>query len=149
MADPRHIVAVCGCFTNSRGEILLVRTPRRGWEFPGGQVEEGEGLIQALQREALEESGCEVEVGPLLAIYTNPAPPAKVIFMFQGWHQSGEPEGRDETLGAGWFTADRARECVANPPDALRLLDALAGGDRPVYRVYVTQPFREITARML
>ncbi len=46
---PRHIVAVAGLISNDNGEILLVRSPRRGWEFPGGQVEEGEWISGELQ----------------------------------------------------------------------------------------------------
>ena len=74
---PRHIVAVSGLFRSDAGQILLVKTPRRGWELPGGQVEQGEDLIQALIREAREESGCEVQVERLVGVYTNPTPPEK------------------------------------------------------------------------
>jgi hypothetical protein len=38
MSDPQHIVAVSGLFYNSDGQVLLVKTERRGWECPGGQV---------------------------------------------------------------------------------------------------------------
>lgn len=33
------------------------------WEFPGGKVEEGESISQALQREFMEELDVEIEVG--------------------------------------------------------------------------------------
>src|SRR5690242_1366197 len=118
MTDPRHIVAVCGLFTNTAGEVLLVKTPRRGWECPGGQVELGEELIAALIREVDEESGCEVEVERLVGVYSNIAPPEKVIFMFRGRHRSGAPCPSDETLEAGWFSVEQARERVTNEPDA-------------------------------
>jgi 8-oxo-dGTP pyrophosphatase MutT (NUDIX family) len=39
------------------GTILMVRHPDRGWEFPGGHVEEGETPEQALMRELEEEVG--------------------------------------------------------------------------------------------
>jgi 8-oxo-dGTP diphosphatase len=51
LSDPRHIVAVCGLFTNAAGQVLLVKPPHRGWECPGGQVELGEELIATLVRE--------------------------------------------------------------------------------------------------
>lgn len=138
---PRHIVAVSGCFTSEAGQLLLVRTPRRGWEFPGGQVESGEDLLATLRREVREECGCEVDIERLVAVYSNVAPPEKVIFLFTGRHRAGVPRAGDETLDAGWFTPEEALRQVTNPPDALRLRDALAGHARPVYRVYTTQPF--------
>ena len=54
------------------GRILITRRhghAERGgqWEFPGGKVEPGEGEPSALRREILEELGCEVAVGELLA----------------------------------------------------------------------------------
>ena len=33
---------------NDQKEILLIKGPRRGWEMPGGQVEEGESLKDAV-----------------------------------------------------------------------------------------------------
>jgi hypothetical protein len=38
MGDPRHIVAVSGLFFNPDGNVLLVKTERRGWKCPGGQT---------------------------------------------------------------------------------------------------------------
>lgn len=37
-----------------------------GYDFPGGGIELGEGLAQALTREVKEETGLEVEVGEIL-----------------------------------------------------------------------------------
>jgi ADP-ribose pyrophosphatase YjhB (NUDIX family) len=140
-----HIVAVCGLFTNAAGEVLVVKTPRRGWECPGGLVELGEELIEAHIREVREESGCEIEIERLVGVYPNVGPPEKVIFMFRGRHRTGTPCPSEETLEAGWFTVAPAQEPVTNAPDAFRLQDALAGGDRPVYRVYTTHPYAAMT----
>lgn len=44
------------------GMNLLVKHPSRGWEFPGGRVEEGENPEDALHREVLEECGIKVSL---------------------------------------------------------------------------------------
>lgn len=140
LSDPQHIVAVAGLFYDAQGRVLLVKTERRGWECPGGQVECGEDLVEALVREAREETGCEVRVERLVGVYTNPVPPTKVMFMFVGQHVRGEPEAGDE-LGAGWYSVEQALEMVTFGPNLLKLRDALWAAERPVYRVYTARPY--------
>ena len=54
---PKHIVSAATIVVNDKNEILLIKGPLRGWEMPGGQVEEGESLRDAAIREAKEETG--------------------------------------------------------------------------------------------
>ena len=44
------------------GSILMVQHPERGWEFPGGHVEDGETAKAALLREMEEEVGGNGEI---------------------------------------------------------------------------------------
>ena len=145
--DPVHIVAVMGVVRDAAGRVLLVRTPRRGWEPPGGQVEEGESLPEALAREVLEESGCAVEVGRLVGVYSNVAPPPKLMLSFLCTYLGGEAAGGDECLEAGWFPPEEALRLVTHLTQLPKLRDALAGRDGVVYRVYRTNPYVELGER--
>ncbi|MFH1563906.1 MAG: NUDIX hydrolase [Nitrospirota bacterium] len=52
-------------------KILLVQHKKKGkkyWLLPGGRVDLGETLIEAIQREMLEEANIKVKVGDLLFI---------------------------------------------------------------------------------
>lgn len=45
-----------------RGCLVMVWSRKRaGWEFPGGHIEEGEGLLDTARRECLEEAGIRIE----------------------------------------------------------------------------------------
>jgi 8-oxo-dGTP diphosphatase len=80
---PKHIVAAGGFVTNSQGQVLLIKSPRYGdWEFPGGQVEEGETIPHALGREIFEETGITVRVKSLVGIYSNTRTPPIVNLDF-------------------------------------------------------------------
>ncbi|TFU17079.1 MULTISPECIES: NUDIX domain-containing protein [Thermus] len=56
---PRYPIPTVGALVEQAGRVLLVRTAKwRGlWGVPGGKVEWGEGLEEALRREFWEEVG--------------------------------------------------------------------------------------------
>lgn len=57
--DESLVTAVLGFAYDSDGKIILTRN-HRGWDLPGGHVEPGETIIEALHREMHEEAGIHI-----------------------------------------------------------------------------------------
>jgi 8-oxo-dGTP diphosphatase len=148
---PTHIVAACALISNTRGEILLVKHPRRGWEVPGGQVEEGESLIHGLEREIREETGTAAEIGVLTGVYSNVKAPTKVIFAFLGTYQFGELTPSPESPEVRWFPREDVLAQITYPALRDRIADMLgfAATGEVVYRVYTTEPYIPISLQYI
>lgn len=68
----RFNLRVYAIISNDQGEILISKERRGGFEFtkfPGGGVELGEGILDALIRELREELGAEIDTAEFF--YTN------------------------------------------------------------------------------
>ncbi|WP_316568778.1 NUDIX hydrolase [Neobacillus sp. YIM B06451] len=63
-----RVDVVYGLIVNEEKKVLMVRNEGAGWTLPGGAVEKGETLTEALIREVMEETGLEAEAGRLLAV---------------------------------------------------------------------------------
>ncbi|KAK4531059.1 hypothetical protein CCYA_CCYA06G1916 [Cyanidiococcus yangmingshanensis] len=67
------VISACVATSPDRRQVLLCRRalrPASGrWTLPAGYMELGESSREAAQREALEETNADVQVGPLLAVY--------------------------------------------------------------------------------
>ena len=66
-----HLLSVAALVEDEEGRVLMLRSPDRGWEYPGGMVEPGETLQQALHREIFEETGVSVEIISLAGVSKN------------------------------------------------------------------------------
>ncbi|MCW3062493.1 MAG: ADP-ribose pyrophosphatase [Capsulimonas sp.] len=135
MSTPKHIVAVAGLVSDEQGRVLMLRSPRGDWEFPGGQVEEGESLTDALAREVLEETGIRVAVGALVGVYSN-VKSHIVMFDFLCSYVSGEPTCSSESIQVEWVAREKAISRVIRAPIQDRLRDMLEFDGQVVYRSY-------------
>jgi 8-oxo-dGTP diphosphatase len=93
----------------TRGDRLLMvrraKDPGRGlWSIPGGHVEAGEYLTDALAREVREETALEVQVGHLVGILELPGPDHLIILDYHATVGSdqADPVPGDDVDDARW-----------------------------------------------
>jgi len=104
-------------FDRKRRVLLQQRSDGGQWGLPGGSVEIGESVTQAVAREVREETGLAVRAGRLIGVYSDPA--LQVVRYPNGnvWHyvnlcfecavRGGELTTCDETLALDWFSPAR------------------------------------------
>jgi ADP-ribose pyrophosphatase YjhB (NUDIX family) len=116
---------------DARAQVLLVRHGYvRGWHFPGGGVEPGETLLDALGRELLEEGNIVLRGTPQLhGIFQNPAVSARdhvALFVVRDFEWKGQPAPGLEIREAKFFPlADLPEGTSAG---TTRRLDEIARG---------------------
>lgn len=96
---PDIIHVAVAIVVNSVGEILISRRPKGvhlegHWEFPGGKVERGESVFEALQREIQEETNLQIHTARRLINITHEYPEKTV--RLDTWlceHWTGEAHG--------------------------------------------------------
>jgi len=148
---PTHIVAVYGVIKNDKDEILLVKTfHRKTWEFPGGQVETGENLIDALKREAMEESGVEITVDKLYCVSSNTGThqgydgygivPTKVILGFACTYMGGELRTSDETFEVIWAHESKVSGLLTTQDMINKYNKYLSFDGKIEYLEYISRP---------
>ncbi len=117
--------------------VLLQRRDDNGrWGLPGGGVEPGESVRDAIVREVREETGLEVEPLRLIGVYSDPVnhqivayPDGNVIHyvssVFECAVRGGTLACGAESLELGFFAAD-ALPADTLPISCIRIVDALA-----------------------
>lgn len=120
-----HLVSCAALVTNSNGEILLIRSPLRGWEYPGGLIEPGETFCQALKREIREEAGVEVEIAGFIGICKNVEKDI-VNIDFTARYVGGELTPSEESTEVIWVTPEQAMDLITFPLTKKRLQNMLS-----------------------
>jgi ADP-ribose pyrophosphatase YjhB (NUDIX family) len=137
--------SVSACVFDASGRLLLMHRADNGhWGIPGGNIEIGESVTQAVAREVREETGLEIAVGRLVGVYSDPANhmiatyPSGVMvhyvnLCFAATVTGGTLGGSDEGEEVAFFAPD----ALPSPfllSHRLRILDALATRAEPFIR---------------
>jgi 8-oxo-dGTP diphosphatase len=139
---PDHPIVGVGGVIVRDGRALIVRRahePRKGeWSLPGGRVELGETLIEAVRREMREETGLDVAIGPMLETFdrVHRAADGRIRYHFVIVDYLCAPIGGNEQAGddaeaLAWVRADEIEAYGVNTHAARLICRALAIEWRP------------------
>lgn len=114
--------------------IFLVRhTYVTGWYLPGGGVESGETIEQALAKELREEANLFLENKPvLIGVYRNANASRRdhvMLYHAKDWRQPEMPKPNSEIAECGWFALDELPE--GTTAGTLRRIDEVLSGKLP------------------
>lgn len=106
----RNPVPTVDIIIEIEGGIVMIqrKNPPYGWALPGGFVDCGETVEHAAEREALEETGLELENARMFHVYSDPARDPRqhtitTVFAAQG---RGALAAGDDAKGAAVFRED-------------------------------------------
>jgi ADP-ribose pyrophosphatase YjhB (NUDIX family) len=105
-----------GVLIEQAGRLLLIRRgndPERGkWSIPAGFVDAGENPARAAEREALEETGLQVQVTGVLDVYSreSQAEGADILIVYQARAVGGTLAPADDAEAAEYFEAEALPE---------------------------------------
>lgn len=94
---------------NDQQQVLLLKATYadHAWGLPGGGLDLGETIHQALVRECLEELGCDVEIDYLSGVYFHSAVTSHA-FIFRCHLKAGaQIQLSDEHSEFAWFNVDQ------------------------------------------
>jgi 8-oxo-dGTP pyrophosphatase MutT (NUDIX family) len=115
--------------------FLVLHSYVAGWHLPGGGVEVGESISDALRRELMEEGRIEVVGEPaLLGIYFNSHVSIRdhvAVYVIRQFRQDRPPEPNHEITACGFFAPDALPEDTT-PGTRLRIAEVLEGRPRLV-----------------
>ncbi|WP_129844108.1 NUDIX hydrolase [Streptomyces sp. RFCAC02] len=129
-------MSVAGVIIDDQGRALLIQRWDNGhWEPPGGVLEPGETIPDALAREVLEETGIKIaQPATLTGVYKN-MNALIIALVFRCEAMDGTPTTGSETRALRWVTRKEVAD-LADEAYAVRVLDAMNATTPPAVRAH-------------
>lgn len=126
MSSARGPHLAVGAIVVHGGALLMVQRaepPAAGkWSVPGGRVEAGEWIVDAVRREVLEETGLKIEVAELAGIFEVPGDPHYVVMDYLATVlDDSPPRAADDAAAVAWVPLEDISSLQCTP----RLVEAL------------------------
>jgi 8-oxo-dGTP diphosphatase len=127
--EARHSVAVAAVVLDEQDRVLLMkRRDHDNWEPPGGVLRTGEQPDEGARREVREETGVEIDLGPLRGVYAN-VEEVVISLVFRATARTPARKSSEEAAEIRWAPGAEA-EALLNGDYRQWLEDAL--NDDPV-----------------
>lgn len=119
--------------SNTNSILLIRHTYVPGWQLPGGGVEIGETMLEALERELIEEGNIEFTAPPVLkSMHFNRQSSRRDhvgLYLIESFRQTGPKLSDREIAEAGFFPLDALP--AATTPATLRRIAEIFDGAPP------------------
>ena len=131
-----HGLAVIVAIIDDGKVLLTKREDFEVWCLPGGGVESGESIEEAITREVQEETGLKISVLRLVGVYSDPdslvvydedTSVQIVALSFEAEITDGEPGLSDETSDWGYFSLEEMGKMDMLLNHHMRVQDAFDG----------------------
>lgn len=133
---PHYLVVAAAIYRH--GKYLLTQRPSPGllggmWEFPGGKVQDGESLEDALRREIEEELGTQVAVGAAIGVYRHAYSHFRITLHAFHCELAGAEPIPLQVAALQWLTVEEMKGYPMGRVDR-RIAESLASEQRPESR---------------
>ncbi|MGY1874283.1 NUDIX hydrolase [Nocardia gipuzkoensis] len=136
-------VAVSAFVQDAKGRILMIhRTDNDKYSIPGGGMEVGETVADAVVREVTEETGILVRPTALLGVFSNPRHVVayddgevrqEFSICFKAEPIGGSPRTSSESKAVRWVAPDELPTLDIHPSIRERIQRGLQPGDEPYF----------------
>ncbi|MFS0560613.1 NUDIX domain-containing protein [Terribacillus sp. 179-K 1B1 HS] len=128
------VPAVSAVIQNNQHILLQQRSDNGKWSLPGGNMDIGESILEAIKREVIEETGLECNIDRITGVYSDPnhiiayddgEVRQQFSICFTGKAVAGELRKSDETFHIAWVPINELDDYDIHPAQRVRIEDSL------------------------